>query len=139
MEKDTEVPIFLIACIGYSQDRTFSVLGRVAGAYWNEALARERAQYETLGYLELNNKRYKQEAAVLRGSLKSGSPVKRIFVVFSNAYLKDSTGRCGFKIDGIFAKEPDADECFQSIKQGLCDVQGFPAEITSQKVELEIQ
>ncbi len=89
--------------------------------------AREISRYVQTYPIEQEGRKYNQEAVVIPIDIESKGRVKEIFLIVSNAYFKDGTGRSGFSFQKITTKKAEAEEALSKAPQGEIKIKNAPA------------
>lgn len=137
----SETPIYLVAHVGFSQDRSFMAMADIASAHWKEEDAVEKATYEQLGEFTFEGRPFKRENVVYRVTVdRPGNRViKELWVTWSTAKALDSTGRFASRVTGVFIDEAPAQEHMKTLDGGDIDIKGFPFRVANHISRVTVQ
>lgn len=135
------VPVYLVAHVGFSQDRVLMVMSEIASAHWLETEAVEKATYDQLGEFVYEGRPYKRESVVYRLQVEKrpNKNINEIYVVWSTARALDGTGRFASRITGLFLDEPSAKAHIGSIDSGDIDINGWPFRVENHVSKVSVK
>ncbi len=135
------IPIYIVAHVGFSQDRSFMVMSKIASAHWVESEAVEQATYDQLGEFAYEGKPYKNESVVYRAQIakKPSKNIDTLYVTWSTAKALDGTGRFASRLGGLFWDEPSAKEHVETLSSGDVDIQGWPFRVENHVSKVNVK